>query len=109
MKNKIYIFILVQLLFGFIIKGQTIYPYLQSATPTSIYVTWKTSSNTQSLIQYGLSPTNLNLSANGTNQIWTDNGYSNNYYYHSVQLTGLSANTKYYYKVITGGQTSTVC
>ncbi len=91
------------------IKAQVIYPYLQSATPNSIYITWKTSSNTQSLVNYGLSSGNLNLSANGTNQVWTDAGYSNNYYYHTVKLSGLSPNTKYYYKVTTGTQNSAVC
>ncbi len=90
-------------------RSQTIYPYLQTASPTSIYITWKTSSNTQSLIQYGLTPGNLNMTANGGNQVWTDAGYSNNYYYHTVKLTGLSPNTKYYYKAITGTQTSAVC
>ena len=96
-------------LLHFYVSAQTVYPYLQSCTPTSIYITWKTSSNTQSLVQYGLSPTTLNTSVNGTNQIWTDAGYSNNYYYHTVQLTNLSPNTKYYYKVTSGSANSSVC
>ncbi len=83
-------------------KAQTVSPYLQACSPTSIYITWKTSSSTQSLVQYGLSAASLSASVNGTNQIWTDAGYSNNYYYHSAKLTGLTPNTKYYYKVTSG-------
>ncbi|MBC7862228.1 MAG: fibronectin type III domain-containing protein, partial [Bacteroidia bacterium] len=96
-------------IFSFCSHAQTIYPYLQSPSPTSIYVTWKTSSNSQSLVQYGLTSGSLNLSANGGNQIWSDNGYPANYYYHTVKLTGLSPNTKYYYRVTTGSNTSAIC
>ncbi len=91
------------------IYAQTLYPYLQSIQPNSVYVTWKTSSNPQTLVEYGLTPTSLVNTVNGTNQIWTDNGYSNNYYYHSAKMTGLNPNTKYYYKITTGTQTSAVC
>ena len=89
--------------------NDTLYPYLQSASPTSVYITWKTSSGSQSLVNYGTTAGNLNLSANGNNQIWTDAGYSNNYYYHTVKLTGLTPNTKYYYKITTGAWKSAVC
>lgn len=112
MKQKLKVLpaILMVIAFSTSIKpiAQTVYPYLQSCTPTSIYITWKTSSNTQSLVQYGTNSTNLSTSVNGTNQIWSDNGYYNNYYYHTVQLTGLTPNTKYYYKVTSGTSTSAV-
>ena len=49
--------------------SQTLFPYLQTVKPTSVYVTWKTSSNPQSLLQYGTSSTALTTSVNGTNQI----------------------------------------
>lgn len=88
--------------------SQPLYPYLQTIKPNSVYVTWKTSSNPQSLVQYGLSAASLTNSVNGTNQIWTDAGYSNNYYYHTVKLNGLTPNTKYYYKITTGSQQSAV-
>lgn len=38
----------------------------------------------------------------GSCQILSDTGYDNNYYYHSVRLTGLEADRFYYYRVITG-------
>lgn len=90
------------------LNAQVIYPYLQTPTPTGIYVNWKTSSNPQSLLEYGTSANNLNQIINGTNQIFSDNGYPNNYFYHTVKLTGLTPNTKYYYRVTTGTRTSAV-
>lgn len=90
-------------------KAQTLVPYLQSATPTSIYISWKTNSDAQTLVQYGTASNALNTSVNGVNQILSDVGYPNNYYYHSVQLKNLLPNTLYYYKVTTGSLTSTVC
>jgi hypothetical protein len=107
-KNYFFAFI-VWMLTAHASSAQTVSPYLQACTPNSIYITWKTSANAQSLIEYGLSNNNLNLSKNGNNQIWTDNGYANNYYYHSVKLSGLSPNTKYYYKVTSGTFSSVVC
>jgi hypothetical protein len=87
--------------------SQTVFPYLSSVTPNSIYVTWKTSSNTQTLVQYGTSPGVYTNNVNGTNAIWSDAGYPNNYYYHTAKLTGLNPNTEYYYKVTSGSFTST--
>jgi hypothetical protein len=111
MKKIILFSILIFLISVFFAKttAQTIYPYLQTPKPTSIYITWKTSSNPQTLVEYGLSASSLTMSSNGTNQIWSDNGYPNNYYYHTVKLSGLTPNTKYYYKVTTGGQSSAIC
>ena len=82
--------------------AQNVFPYLQSATPNSIYITWKTNSNNQSLVQFGLSSNSLVNSVNGSTQIYSDNGYPNNYFYHAVKLIGLQPNTKYYYKVSSG-------
>jgi hypothetical protein len=108
--SKIKLFVIIPALLSCLASSaQTVYPYLQVCTSNSIYITWKTSSNVQSLVEYGLSANNLNLSKNGSNQIWTDNGYPNNYYYHSVKLSSLNPNTKYYYKVSSGTFSSTVC
>ena len=64
-------------------------PYLQKATTSSIIVRWRTDINVNSKVLYGLSPTSLtqNETISGTR---TE---------HSVQLTGLSPNTRYYYSV----------
>jgi hypothetical protein len=110
MKKKLLIKIglTVCLLISALSQAQTVYPYLQSATPSSIYITWKTSSNTQSLVEFGTAPGTLTTSVNGTNQVLNDVGFPNNYFYHTVKLTHLNPNTIYYYKVTTGTFTSAV-
>lgn len=78
-------------------------PYLQTPRPDSMWVSWWTDSDTQTHIDFGTSETNLNQTATGSvNQMGT------NYHYHSVQLTGLQANTYYYYRVRTENETSSV-
>ncbi|NHN24645.1 T9SS type A sorting domain-containing protein [Flavobacterium jejuense] len=88
--------------------SQTLHPYLQNVTPTSIYINWKTSSNNETIVEYGLNTTNLNVTVTGNTNILTDVGYPSNYYYHSAKLTNLTPNTKYYYKIKTGSETSTI-
>lgn len=101
-------------LLGFILvwtaiaNAQNLDPYLQAATPNSIYVNWKTVNNTESKVLYGATPTALNQIANGTTKILSDVGYPANYYYHSTKIEDLQPNTKYYYKVITGSESSEV-
>jgi len=68
---------------------------LQSVTPTSITVAWRTNVSTDSRVRYGTSPESLSLSA--THSAVTQN--------HIVAITGLSPAMKYYYDV---GSTSTV-
>ena len=80
-------------------------PYLQCETPTSMYVCWKTSSGTESTVNYGLT-SSLGSTASGSCQSLTDAGYTGGYYYHSTNLNGLQPNTRYYYQVKTGTTTS---
>lgn len=71
--------------------GQTIDrgPYLQTVTPQSIIIKWRTTSATSSKVWYGNDPSNLNLTLSvGANV--TD---------HEMQISDLSQNTKYYYAV----------
>lgn len=104
-KNTLFIVLLSLITFS--LKAQNIYPYLHAATPNSIYITWKTSNvSTESLVEYGTSPGNLTQQVNGTTEIWSDQGYPNNYYYHIVHLTNLDPNTEYYYTVTSGTQNS---
>jgi acid phosphatase type 7 len=88
--------------------GQQLSPYLQAPTQTSIYINWKTESNPESIVEYGNSPTALTNTVTGTNNVYSDTGYPANYFYHTVKVTGLTANTKYYYRVKTGTMTSEV-
>src|SRR5918996_1538047 len=70
-------------------------PYLQLATPASMVVKWRTNSASDSRVRYGLDPANLS-SFKDNSTVTTE---------HEVPLTGLLANTQYYYSV---GSTTTV-
>ena len=70
-------------------------PYLQSGTPSSVIVKWRTDEPTDSVVRYGLAPDSLTLSA--TNSDSTTE--------HEVQLTSLSADVKYFYSVGTSADT----
>lgn len=105
MKTKLFIlFVLI----GSKSLCQTLYPYLQNVTPTSIYVSWKTTSNNETIVEYGTTSNNLNITVTGNTNVFTDTGYPGNYFYHSAKLTNLTANTKYYYRIKTGAESSSV-
>lgn len=70
-------------------------PYLQSGTPTSVYVLWRSNLATDTKVNYGLSPTNLNLSVSSSTSVVD----------HTIKLTGLTPNTKYYYSIGSTTQT----
>ncbi|MCF6205078.1 MAG: metallophosphoesterase family protein, partial [Methylococcaceae bacterium] len=70
-------------------------PYLQQPTPSSIIVRWRTDDNYQGKVHFGSSPSTLD-------QVVSDIGSGTD---HEVSLTGLSANTTYYYSV---GNSTTV-
>lgn len=76
-------------------------PYLQKATDTSITINWKTNRAGTPSVKYGKEPGNLSMTQTGT----TDQ-LSNEYYWHSVELTGLEANTLYSYKISFDGTES---
>jgi acid phosphatase type 7 len=70
-------------------------PYLQTGTPTSVVVRWRTDVNTDSQVRYGTNVNNLNRNVIDT--IQTEE--------HEVAVSGLRPNTKYYYAI--GGNTQT--
>lgn len=70
-------------------------PYLQKGTPTSVVVRWRSNGATNSTVKYGLTAANLNLTASNASSVTE----------HEIQLTGLSANTKYYYSIGSSTQT----
>ncbi|MCT4645083.1 MAG: fibronectin type III domain-containing protein [Carboxylicivirga sp.] len=96
MSHKAIIFYIVLLSIIPQVNAQ-IEPYLSSPTSTSIWVSWRTNSNTETKVIYGSSDNNLNQSSSGTNKY-----LGSNYYWHTVKIDGLQANTAYYYKVISG-------
>jgi hypothetical protein len=82
--------------------GQVIMPYLQSPSDTSIWISWKTSSNLESKVIYGTDSLALQNEEIGNCQVLSDAGYDKNYFYHSVRLTGLVPDQFYWYRIITG-------
>ena len=70
-------------------------PYLQMGTESSMTIRWRTSSNTDSVVRYGMSPGNLNQAAT----------VAGNRTEHEVALSGLAALTQYYYSVGSSSQT----
>ncbi|WP_159023690.1 metallophosphoesterase [Formosa sp. L2A11] len=68
-------------------------PYLQSGSPTSVIVKWRTDVPTASVVNYGTALASLNMTETDA-ELKTE---------HEVSLSGLTPNTKYYYNV--GSQT----
>ena len=64
-------------------------PYLQVATTSGITIRWRTQTAENSKVFFGLQPGML------TDSVFTDSSVTE----HIVQLTGLDANTKYYYSI----------
>src|SRR5947207_8048779 len=64
-------------------------PYLQTGTPTSVTVRWRTDVSTDSCVRYGTSLSSL------TGQTCASTSTTE----HTVKLSSLSANTKYYYSI----------
>lgn len=77
-------------------------PYLQQATPNSIYILWETDGGEESTVEWGLEST-LGSTTSGTNIITNGDGRL-----HEVQLNGLERFTTYYYQVRTGSAVSEV-
>ena len=71
-------------------------PYLQNATPNSISILWETDSDSPSIVEWGLVQF-LNESTSGNS--FTNYGNSK---IHTVDLTDLIPNTRYYYRVVVG-------
>jgi len=91
----------VRLLSGF--HNSIISPYLQSPTPNSIYVCWNSYYSGSSIVQYGTTQT-FGQSIMGSFEDIGTSGTINRW--HSVKLTGLQANTKYFYRCISGSDSS---
>lgn len=87
---------LLFILFTVKVFAQTIIrgPYMNLATQTGIIIRWKTDVATDSKVSFGTTKDNLNKSV--IVDLVTNE--------HIVQLTGLAANTKYFYSVGTTGQ-----
>ncbi len=76
-------------------------PYLQTPSPTSIYVNWHSTETSSSVVEYGTS-SSLGTTTNGS--VEDINGKK----WHTVQLTDLTANTEYFYKCTSGTEESEI-
>ncbi|MEZ4988332.1 MAG: metallophosphoesterase family protein [Saprospiraceae bacterium] len=87
--------------FGFL-SAQTIkvQPYLQDASPNSIYILWETDSLSESVVEWGLT-VSLGNTTSGTAQYSVGEAMI-----HEVKLDNLERFTKYYYRVRTGNAIS---
>jgi hypothetical protein len=77
-------------------------PYLQTPTPTSIYICWHSTDTSFTQVRYGSSDSTLTNLATGSflnnaGKIW-----------HTVKLTGLTPATTYHYRCISGADSSEV-
>lgn len=70
-------------------------PYLHAMRPDSIWVSWITSDQISGTIEWGSSASNLNNTMAAT----TDTTLGDGYRYHCGRITGLTPNTRYYYRV----------
>jgi acid phosphatase type 7 len=77
-------------------------PYLQTPTPTSVYISWHSNDTSFTKVRYGLSGTNLDHIITGTFQNISGK------HWHTVKLTGLTPDTRYYYRCISGTDSSAV-
>jgi acid phosphatase type 7 len=64
-------------------------PYLQTGTPTSVIVRWRTDTATDSRVRYGTNPADLS-SIRDNSLVTTE---------HEVAVTGLLPDTQYYYSI----------
>lgn len=86
-----------------LLSSQTLKPYLQSLTDHSVWVGWRTTIGTETTVRWGDAPDALTNTATG--DLHT---FAADYLWHRVKISGLQANTPYYYQVQTGTDTSAV-
>ena len=84
------------------VGGIRVGPYLQNATPESIWIAWETESGDESRVDYGLTTALGSLAFGGSIQ---SVGAAR---IHQTRLEGLLPDTRYYYQATTGGASSPV-
>jgi hypothetical protein len=77
-------------------------PFLQSMTPTSVWIVWETDEGEESLVEHGGTPA---LGERTTGSTATPTGQAS---IHQVQLTGLAPASAYHYRVTTGSAQSRI-
>ena len=75
-------------------------PYLQDATPNSMKILWETDSDSQSMVEWGMY---IFLTETTSGSSFSNYGNSK---VHTVELSDLLPNTRYYYRVVVGNYES---
>lgn len=75
-------------------------PYLQNASPSSMYILWETDSDSPTIVEWGMQPF---LTESATGSSFSNYGNSK---IHTVELSGLEPSTRYYYRVVVGNYES---
>jgi hypothetical protein len=78
-----------------------ILPYLQTPTPTSMYVSWHSTQTSSTIVDYG---TSSSLGLTQTGAVDDISGKK----WHTVKLTGLSPDTEYFYRCTSGSEVSEI-
>jgi len=92
----------ILILIGSVSLQAQINPYLQTPTPVSVYISWHSIDTAFTKVRYGLSGTNLDQVKTGSFQNISGK------YWHTVKLAGLTPDTRYYYRCISGTDSSAV-
>jgi len=77
-------------------------PYLQTPTPTSIYISWHSADTSFTQVRFGLSDSTLQQITSGSVQNISGK------FWHTVKLTGLTPGTTYHYRCISGNDSSAI-
>lgn len=78
-------------------------PYLQSPGQTNMTVCWHDTATVQTQVEYGVDSLSLNSTTAGSSEI-----ISLPYRWHTVKLTNLKTDCRYYYRVMSGGNASEI-
>jgi hypothetical protein len=78
------------------------YPFIQTLTENSVYISWHDTLTTVTKVEYGLTES-LGMEQTGSSELLAPM-----YRWHTVKLIGLTPATKYFYRLITGSATSPV-
>lgn len=78
-------------------------PYLQGQGTNTMTICWHDIATTGTKVKYGMSPATLASEQTGTNEM-----ISEPFRWHTVKLTGLQADTRYFYQVVSGNGESAI-
>ena len=78
-------------------------PYLQGQGASTMTICWHDIAQTGTKVKFGTDSSSLSLEMSGTNELISDP-----YRWHTVKLTGLQANTRYFYRVVSGDGESVI-